>query len=111
MIGKSDWAPTKSSKKTVKIANIVDDPLVLVDTDLIEDMEKNQKFIYKKMFFERHITHSAANPGEAKICAKHIESLIKSGLVHPALIGCITPYLAQTHEIAKHLCKIFIFKL
>lgn len=84
--------------------------MVLVNTDLIyDDIKKKQSIILKneispKMFYENYVSHSAMNLGEAKICAKHIEMLIQSGLVHPALIGCITPYLAQTHEIAKNLC-------
>lgn len=84
-----------------------------MNTDLIiNDFKKKESKILKKQislndFNECQISHSISNSGEAKICAIHIKTLIQSGLVHPALIGCITPYLAQTYEIAKNLRKFF----
>uniref|UniRef100_A0A915NI35 ACB domain-containing protein n=1 Tax=Meloidogyne floridensis TaxID=298350 RepID=A0A915NI35_9BILA len=88
---------------------IIDDPLVLLDTANIEkeellELQLKYPFLSPISFFDSkpEISSSFYNLGEA-ICAAHqILSLKKSGL-HSSEIGCITPYALQTEKIKKLL--------
>nr|CAD2126927.1 unnamed protein product [Meloidogyne enterolobii] len=88
---------------------LIDDPLVLLDTANIEkeellELQLKYPFLSPISFFDSkpQISSSYYNLGEA-ICAAHqILSLKKAGL-HSSEIGCITPYALQTEKIKKLL--------
>lgn len=85
----------------------LNDPLILVDTDLIV---KDSKNCYKKMFYEKIYQKSFLNYGEAKICAAYLKQLLKTNRLKSCQIGCITPYVSQTAAIKNCIGKSFFFK-
>lgn len=76
--------------------DFIHDPLVLVDTDLLEN---------KKIFEEKFFRKSYLNKSEARICVSHLNQLLKEKSLKSHQIGCITPYVAQNT-----LIKTFIGK-
>ncbi|KAI1727117.1 AAA domain-containing protein [Ditylenchus destructor] len=93
-----------------RVSTIIDDPLVLVDTDLYNTNSKAvpQKmatfFQHSNLFLEKSLTPSILNVGEAIICAHHYKALLSR--LSPQQIGCITPYNAQVQEIKRFLLGV-----
>uniref|UniRef100_A0A914I6H3 Uncharacterized protein n=1 Tax=Globodera rostochiensis TaxID=31243 RepID=A0A914I6H3_GLORO len=110
---------TNPSTKSIRLRELIkkkqnwliDDPLVLVDTDRgITDEKWLEIYRFFKLWHplsfregQHKHTQSFHNTGEALCAVLHMRALHLFGGLNKHQIGCITPYSAQTEKIQKLL--------